>query len=101
MVSHIKNDPASLEVARLKLGFPRPDRDIQGVKLTSAQYDDYAKTAGEMAHARVMRIIENPKYAPLPDETKTELLRAAVNESRANARNVIWTTHKLKPSKKP
>jgi hypothetical protein len=101
MVSHVKNDPASIEVARLKLGFPRPDREIRGVKLTPAQYDDYAKTAGEMAHERVMRIIENPKYASLSDETKTEVLRGAVNESRANARNIIWTTHKLKPSETP
>lgn len=79
-VRTIADDPASREVARLKvapsvsqtLGF----RGLK-LKLTDAEYDAYKAERGALAKRLVTQIVTGPSYRAAGDDAKRELIRRA------------------------
>jgi hypothetical protein len=98
------NDPVRFEVNRLKMGLAEPDRKLEGVELTPAEYGRYAEMAGEISHrllktAMVQEVTDpktkethtlvSPRWIAAPDGMKREIITRVVRESRDLAKQFI------------
>jgi hypothetical protein len=96
-----KNDKASTEIARLKLGVKMPDRRLGlgeadkdfKTDLTPQEYDDYARISGQMAQRAVDFIVNSPSYDRLPEAGKQKIIRQAFEASRHTAKGALFRMH--------
>lgn len=83
------NDPVNQEMERI--GYtPKPPMDtIRGVKLTDAQYDDYARTSGRLAHMRLEGLVQMPAWDQIPTAQRLSTVRSVVSKARDMAATQI------------
>lgn len=88
-VSADHNDPISTEAERV--GFwPSPvEKKISGVALTPAQYEQYARTRGNLLRDAVQKIMRLPRYPDIPDEAKKEMFSAALKQTTKEAADAM------------
>ena len=83
-------DPVIREIDRLDtaIGMPQQSRQVGGVKgkLTRSMYRSFVKDAGEIGHARVNALIQNPAYAALDDADKVDIIKDLVEDTRKKVR---------------
>ena len=89
--SHDRRDRTSEEFARLNVRVGMPQRRISGpnkesVELTPEQYWQYVETAGRMAKTILDRVVTDPGYAELPDDTRREMFERIIRRTRQAAR---------------
>jgi len=81
------------EVARLVnntgLAIGSVQDKLEGVQLSSDQYDKYVERSGELARIRVGQLIRSSRYSRFGDEAKAELIHEAFDESRDRAKSEI------------
>lgn len=88
--SQAKDDPVDLEMDRLNLAIAPPAKKVRGVELEPAEYDAYAKRAGELSRERVERYMSGGAYRLLRDELKKLAIKNIVEKSRVQAGVEIW-----------
>ena len=82
-------DPASHELARLDIFPAKLPRQIAGVDLTPAQYEDYQRSAGVMAHALVGQAMATPGWDQVPDRLRAKVLESVITKARALAKTRV------------
>lgn len=105
-VAQGSNDPVDLELARLNFGYSMPEKKVDGVKLTSAEYSrllqlraEYVDPAtGMTMHAALKRLIARPDYQRLPDDLQIEEARRVVNAYGRAARQQFVTEQRAMPA---
>jgi hypothetical protein len=82
-------DPVNAQMMRLNV-FPEPvKREIKGVKLTDAEHDEYARTAGMMAHAWVSLFVSQPGFNNIPPGIAAQEIRKLITKSREDAEKLV------------
>jgi hypothetical protein len=84
-------DPVNQELSRL--GY-RPDahypsHKINGVKLTSEQFEEYARVSGRLAHMQLDALVQSPGWNSLPAGTRLKVMTGAIEDSRRMAQTQI------------
>src|SRR5207244_3869991 len=74
---------------RLHIAPGQPKRDINGVKLTDQQYDDYSRTAGVLAKQRLDALVNQPGFDLLPAGVQTKAILGMVEHARHTAGELI------------
>lgn len=88
-VSADHNDPISTEAERVDF-WPSPvEKKISGVELTPAQYEQYARTRGNLLRDAVQKIMRLPRYPDIPDEAKKEMFSAALKQTTKEAADAM------------
>ncbi len=85
-------DPVTKELVDNKIAVSFPDRNIEGVRLTPAEYDQYTEIAGKNAKAYLDELVKQPgfqKLSPGPDGMKAEMIKNVINSSREQARGMM------------
>jgi len=82
-------DPVTKEIIdnRINVGFP--PRVIEGVKLTSEEYDQFSEIAGKGAKAYLDQLVNSAgfsKMSPGPDGMRAEVIKSVINQFRDQAR---------------
>jgi hypothetical protein len=84
-----RHDPVVKEAESIGYKLTPPPNKITGVTLTDAQYDEYAKNAGRLAHQRLSQLIENPSWQTATKQQKQIVMKATVDSARRQAAHVI------------
>jgi hypothetical protein len=92
-LSHDRNDRTIEEMLRLKVTPNMPGREIGGVKLTPAQYDEFVQMAGRPAKELLDRLVSQPGFSNLPEFAKQKAMRRIINQTREVARETMLAKH--------
>jgi len=87
--SRAKADPAARALLDAQYYPSKPSRKVGGVELTPAQYYDYQQIAGQLAHASITRMAQNPGFQSAPRYLREDMLRDAFSLSRRMARQQL------------
>jgi hypothetical protein len=89
METRAKNDPVT--AAMLRVGYyPTPPKpDINGVRLTDQQYDDYSRIGGRMAKMRLDALVNTPGFASLPNGVQASTMQNIMEHSRRAAATMV------------
>lgn len=85
-------DPVTKEIIDNRISISFPDRNIEGVRLTPAQYDQYMEIAGKGAKAYLDDLVKQPTFqqmSPGPDGMKAEIIKNVINGFREQARGQL------------
>lgn len=86
-------DPVYNEYDRLhiRVGAPARVRTVGGLsqskKLEYSTYRQFIKDTGEIGHARILQLIQDPRYAGLKDSEKEDVLRDVITDTRRLVRD--------------
>lgn len=84
------SDPASREVARLKIAYGLPQRSFtvggQRIEYGTQEFDQLLQDSGRLAKAAVTRLVAQPAYQRADDEMKAEMIRRAIVDAREQVR---------------
>lgn len=72
---------------RIRIGFP--ERQIEGVKLTAEEYDQFTELAGKPAKTYLDELVKSPSFQRMsdgPDGMKAEIIRDVIGNFRDQAR---------------
>jgi hypothetical protein len=83
----ISKDKATTEVVRLGVKPGSPQRKLGKMELTDQEYDQYARSSGQLAHQLITKIVNRPNYDSIPDETKRGLFDDLFSAARETAKN--------------
>lgn len=83
------NDPVNKAMDQLGVRHNFPMDTIRGVKLTHAQYDDYVRTSGQLAHMRLEAVIQSPGWDNVPANTRAEVVKETIRKARDMAATSI------------
>lgn len=75
---------------RIRVGFP--DRQIDGVKLSAEEYDEYTALAGKPAKAYLDQLVASPAFENMsggPDGMKAEIIRDVIANFRDQAKKTM------------
>lgn len=88
--SEAVDDPVDIELQRLNKYYPAPFRhDINGVKLTDQQYDDFVRIGGRYAKMQLLHDMQSPYWPTMDDESKIEMIKSDISTARDQARTAI------------
>jgi hypothetical protein len=98
-------DPVDRELARLNFGYAMPDKRLDGVKLTSAEYSRLLElraghvdpVTGKTMHAALTTLIAREDYKRLPDDLQADEVRRVVNAYGRAARQQFVAEQQSKP----
>lgn len=82
-------DPVTKEIIDNRIVISFPPREIEGVKLTSKEYDQFSELAGKGAKEYLDEFIASPafsKLSPGPEGMKAEMIKNIINNFREQAR---------------
>lgn len=85
----IDGDATDAALYRLGVYPSQPQRRIRGVELTDQQFDEYARTSGRMAKARLDALVQTPGFSLLPDLVKVDSIHATIASARAAAQALV------------
>jgi hypothetical protein len=85
----VNNDPVAKALLDNGIFPAMPQRKIRGIDLTDQQYDDFTRIAGRTAKMRLNAIVGMPGFKQMPQGTKVELMRTAIEGARETARSLI------------
>lgn len=82
-------DPVTKVIVDNKISVSFPPRNIEGVKLTAQEYDQFTELAGKFAKDRLDALVKSPgfdKLSPGPDGMQAELIKETIGSARDYAR---------------
>jgi len=85
-----KPDPIEKILIDNEIPISHVSREIQGVKLTAAESDDYAKHAGELLRTKIEELVADPEFMAEtdgPDGVKSLFIQDVVRKVRALSRH--------------
>lgn len=85
----VDEDPLVKEMARLQFNYSRPDRDIQGVRLSTEQYSQLKQIWGETARGALQEAFDQEDYASLNDFQRTELMKRIISRAGTAAKTSV------------
>ena len=74
-----KKDKLADEIVRLNLNPGMPRRTINGVELSTKQYNEFVGFAGQPARQVLDRLVKMPMYDRLPDKVKADLISRQIS----------------------
>ena len=81
--SRSQADPTKQEAARLRANLSPPKRNVSGVELSGAEYEQLSRLAGQTAKRVVDALVSSPGYARLPNDTlRRTLIERLYREGR-------------------
>jgi len=78
-------DKTLSDIARLRVGLSKPDRNVGDIRLTPRGYADLVKSGGMPAKAVLDKLTESPGWDTVPDGIKRVMIRRVVEQSRSVA----------------
>lgn len=91
--TNISTDPvnqAFLKLSQAGYAPAQPERQINGVRLSDEQYDDYCRIAGQSSKIALDEMEKSGLFeAGLPVENQIELVRKTVEQQRKVARSIV------------
>lgn len=87
------NNPVDRKLRSLGIYPNLPERNIRGVPLNDALYDEYQFRSGEQMRERVGELLRTPGFDNLRVGEQEELLRDTWNSAREDARNLMMGLH--------
>ncbi|MEO6779428.1 MAG: hypothetical protein ABI196_00650 [Bradyrhizobium sp.] len=87
--SAMMNDPVDNRLLALDHGLAMPEKKIRGVKLTDAQYNDYAISAGQLAKHMLDALVGAPGFASMPDGIQIKRIDETVSRAREAAAKLV------------
>ena len=85
----IKNDPTDRVLYGLGIYPSLAPRAIRGVKLSDAQYDEFARLSGQMAKMRLDAMVNTPGFAAIPKGEQVKVIDGIISSSRETARATV------------
>jgi len=86
-ISEVKENTVDRELKRLGIDLGMPSRRVGERKLTSGEYSQVTKKAGEIVYKALSSLIQSPIYQRVPDEVKKKRIRSVVSQIRGNVRS--------------
>jgi hypothetical protein len=80
------NDPAAQMLDRVHMGIGKLERNIEGVELTTREYEHYATVAGKLTHQMLLPYATNPAFAQQPEGVQRLSIHNVVTAARDQAR---------------
>jgi hypothetical protein len=80
------------ELQRLDINIGFPSRKIEGIELTSEQYDQYTAVSGNLIKEIMLMVVNDPEYLAMSDEEKTKLIDSIKSGARKRAKDAISST---------
>jgi hypothetical protein len=91
--SKMSKDPVTLYLASSGY-WPAPvQRKIRGVELTGDEFVEYATLAGRMTKQRLDMIVTSPQFAQWPPNSRLDIVREVISQSRETARGYMTVRH--------
>lgn len=84
-----KNDPVVQMLDRLHVGIGKLDRNIEGVELTTRQYEHYATVAGLATHKALEPLAADENFRNMPEGAQRAAIHQSVTAGRAMGRALI------------
>lgn len=78
-------DKTLSEIARLRVGLSKPDRNVGDVRLTPRGYADLVRAGGMPAKSVLDQLTASPGWDRLPDGIKRVMIRRIVEQARSTA----------------
>lgn len=88
-MSRVKDDPVVRELITLKVFPSKLGREIRGVDLTAAQYDDYQVFAGGLTWQMLGNAVGAPGWGNAPEFARREIVTKMVTRARETARRYM------------
>lgn len=79
-------DPVKREINRLGMGVGKPRDEMDHVKLTPQQYEDYVRIGGGMARELIEAQMRAPYWERLPDEQKKVIIHNQITAGHTMAK---------------
>lgn len=95
-VSRPSKDATLRELAEIELALgvsiQQPRRDIgkNGLELTTQEYDEYQKLAGEQWEQRAEALLPALRRADIPDQRKRDLIETQIRQARSTAAKMLY-----------
>jgi hypothetical protein len=89
--SNVTKDKVRLEIARLEVPVRQIPKSIDGVDLTSEEYDSYSQLAGSKVRQKLETLMATKQYKDATDDTdefdggKTHLIKLVISKARKEA----------------
>jgi hypothetical protein len=80
------NDPVAQMMDRVHLGIGRLDRTIEGVELTTREYEHFATVAGKLTHQMLTPLANNQGFAKQPEGVQRLQIHNVITMAREQAR---------------
>lgn len=84
-----RNDPVNQALKEVGYTPNFPMQTIRKVPLTSAQYDDYVRLSGRLAHMRLTDVVSTQGWDAIPAPQRTKVVQSIVRKSRDMAATTI------------
>lgn len=96
--SKVSTDPVNLAMEALGMGPSPVERKIMNVKLTDAQYDDFARTAGRSAKMRLDVLVNSPDFHNMPPAIQRQAITEQISASRKAAQGLVMMKYPSIPA---
>jgi GGDEF domain-containing protein len=90
-----KSNPVLGEINRLRVPLSMPSKKIYGQELTTKQFDEYGKIAGEQTYKLLENLINSPSYKNMNDNLRSEFIKKKVATGRDQARKILSGKYKF------
>ncbi len=83
------NDPVAKEFERLRFHGGYAGKTVMGQELTQEQRNEYQRMIGQMAQQLLLPLIDSPRWGPLPDDVKRDIIDRIYQRVRKEVKPVM------------
>lgn len=90
---HSENSPVDHALAKAGVVASPADKNIRGVKLNDAQYDEFQQYTGRMSKQALARVVSQPWFNQLSPGRQADMLEKTTRQQREIARTTMLAHH--------
>ena len=91
-----ESNPILGEINRLRVPISMPSKKIYDQDLTTKQFDEYGRIAGEQTYALLTKLVDSPAYQKMNDTMRSEWIKKMISMGRDRARKTVSEKYDLK-----